>query len=299
MSAARKRHLWSLPQLAGPARRVTDLTADSAADGAADGAADNSADDGHTARQARLTELHQACFADLLRFVQRRLSGPEAEDVVATVFETAWVRLDDMPHGIQDARPWLFGVARNVMANHHRAAVRRTGLAVRLATTTTPDADVQLGEHEGFGARIDLVRAWRTLGEGDQEVLSLVAFDGLPGDQAAQVLKISRSAFAMRLQRARQRLALALDSDTNADSHPGASATTASASTRDGRTSDLSHTAVDAASPLRSGLGGDSAAGSASDPKSSTHHRPWSPPSATSSFPTSSGPSLEMTWPRL
>ena len=201
MSAGRTRHLWSSPRPSRPSRPAGPTTPD------ASGGADP---------RARLTELHEASYADLLRFVQRRLPGPEAEDVVAATFETAWARVDEVP---ADARPWLFGVARNVMANHHRAAARRSGLAVRLAAATTADADVRSDDHEGVGARIDLVRAWRTLAEADQEVLSLVAFDGLRGEQAAQVLGITRSAFAMRLQRARQRLAGALRADPADSAH--------------------------------------------------------------------------------
>lgn len=207
MSAGRKRHLWSLPRADRSARSAsTDTSADTLGESSA-AAVDPSPD---ATRAARFSQLHEASYAGLLRFVQRRVPGQEAEDVVASVFETAWVRLDDVP---EDARPWLFGVARNAMANHSRAAVRRTGLAVRLVSTTTAGAGVDPGEHDGVGARIDLVRAWRTLTKGDQEVLSLVAFDGLRGEQAAEVLGISRSAFAMRLQRARQRLASALHAD--------------------------------------------------------------------------------------
>ncbi|MGQ7296424.1 RNA polymerase sigma factor [Quadrisphaera sp. KR29] len=201
MSPGRQRHLWSLTR---PSRPAPEAPAGAAGD----------AD-----RRERLTQLHEASYADLLRFVQRRVPGPEAEDVVASVFETAWVRLDEVPVELAEARPWLFGVARNVMANHHRAAVRRTGPAVRLAGSTAPDADVQAGDHDGVSARVDLVRAWRTLAAADQEVLSLVAFDGLRGEQAARVLGVSRSAFAMRLQRARQRLATSLHDGTADTAH--------------------------------------------------------------------------------
>ncbi|WP_369974494.1 hypothetical protein [Nocardiopsis sp. FIRDI 009] len=42
-----------------------------------------------------------------------------------------WTRIDDVPSGDQ-ARPWVFGVARNVLANHRRGARRRDALAARL-----------------------------------------------------------------------------------------------------------------------------------------------------------------------
>ena len=58
------------------------------------------------------------------RYVARRLDGrtSEVEEVVAEVFTVAWRRRADLP---DVPLPWLYGVARNCLAN----AVR--GLFVR------------------------------------------------------------------------------------------------------------------------------------------------------------------------
>ncbi|WP_329008112.1 sigma-70 family RNA polymerase sigma factor [Micromonospora rifamycinica] len=163
----------------------------------------SSGDDG--ARERRFRCVHAATYPDLLRFVQRRVPPSEAEDVVSTVFLTAWRRLDDMP---EDARPWLFAVARRTMANQTRSWLRRQALDVRLVAQDEPaygDGTVDAA------ARIDLDRAWRGLRPDDREVLALVAFDGLTTGQAATVLGCRRSTFAMRLSRARERLRAALE----------------------------------------------------------------------------------------
>ncbi|GAA1610160.1 RNA polymerase sigma factor [Actinoplanes couchii] len=155
-------------------------------------------------QQERFRALHRNTYADLLRFVERRVPADEAEDIVSTVFLTAWRRLADVP---EDARPWLFAVARRTMANQTRGWLRRQALDVRLSGD---------GFHEPDGAtgaatRVDLERAWRTLSAGDREVLALIAFDGLTSEQAATVLNCRRSTFAMRLTRARKRLQSALE----------------------------------------------------------------------------------------
>jgi len=156
-----------------------------------------------------LRALHTATFPDLLRFVERRLPAHEAEDVVAKVFLVAWQRLDDVPRAdVSEARAWLFTVARHVMANHARAASRRAGLDVRMARE---HRDHEEDCTEVVGTRLDLARAWSRLSARDREVLALVAFDGLDGRQAAQVLGCRRSTFAMRLSRARLRLRQALE----------------------------------------------------------------------------------------
>jgi RNA polymerase sigma-70 factor (ECF subfamily) len=152
---------------------------------------------GASAKEQRFRALHDKTYPDLLRFVERRVAASEAEDVVSTVFLTAWRRLDDLP---EDARPWLFAVARNTMANQARGWSRRRALDVRMVSEEeyagVPDA----------AFRIDLLRAWATLSAADREVLALVAFDGLAAEEAATVLGCRRSTFAMRLSRARQRL---------------------------------------------------------------------------------------------
>ncbi|WP_305785635.1 RNA polymerase sigma factor [Symbioplanes lichenis] len=162
----------------------------------------------------RFRALHEATFRDLLRFVERRVPPDEAEDVVATVYLTAWRRFGEVP---EDARPWLFAVARRTMANQTRGWLRRKALAVRLTATDErhhPDSTA------GAASRIDLERAWRGLSTADREVLALVAFDGLTSDQAATVLGCRRSTYAMRLARARKRLQAALDPRPDAASVP-------------------------------------------------------------------------------
>jgi RNA polymerase sigma-70 factor (ECF subfamily) len=152
--------------------------------------------------EERFRALHQDTFADLLRFVERRVPPDEAEDIVSTVYLTAWRRFADLP---DDARPWLFAVARRTMANQTRGWLRRQALDVRLASIDTSPA------HDDPAARVDLQRAWQTLTAADREVLALVAFDGLTAEQAATVLNCRRSTFAMRLTRARKRLQAALE----------------------------------------------------------------------------------------
>lgn len=152
------------------------------------------------ARAERFRRLHAETYPDLLRFVKRRVSHGDSEDIVSTVFLTAWRRFDDVP---DDARPWLFAVARKIMANRTRGLLRRQALDVRLMAQPRDEGP---DDTAGVAALIDLNAAWRSLRPADREVLALIAFDGLTAEQAATVLGCRRSTFAMRLGRARQRL---------------------------------------------------------------------------------------------
>lgn len=151
----------------------------------------------------RFERLYRTCYHDLLGYALRRTDQPEAAaDVVADVFLVAWRRINEIPP--EQARAWLFGVARKVMANHHRADRRWTDLAARLrqelsqVTTVAPEVPD------------DIRRAFRTLAEADQELLRLVAWEGLTADELAVTLECTANAARIRLHRARRRFAQAL-----------------------------------------------------------------------------------------
>ncbi|GID32533.1 RNA polymerase sigma factor [Paractinoplanes brasiliensis] len=167
-------------------------------------------------------ELYRATYDDLLVFVERRVHLAVADDVVAEVFLTAWRRFADIPAAHDQARAWLFTVAHNVLRNRYRSDDRQQGLALRVvrepATHPGPEAD-------GVAARVDLVRAWQRLSRDDQQVITLTAFEGLTGRQAAQVLGITRPAFSLRLLRARHRLRQHLQAATPAPHRPHPTAT--------------------------------------------------------------------------
>lgn len=156
-------------------------------------------------REQRFTVLFQQTHAALLAYAVRRVADPsEAADVVAEAFLVAWRRIDEVPDG-PDARPWMFGVARRVLANAQRGERRRHALADRLRleiAEAVPAPDV--------AAATDVERAMRRLDEDDREVLRLTAWEQLARDEIALVLGVSRGAVRMRLHRARRRLAAVL-----------------------------------------------------------------------------------------
>src|SRR5262249_17266134 len=103
------------------------------------------------------------------------------------------------------ARPWLFGVARRVLANQRRGERRRTALAERLI------AEVDLAE-VSLPATSDgsVARAFAALSESDRELLALVAWEELSREELATALGVSRPVARLRLHRARRRFEAAL-----------------------------------------------------------------------------------------
>lgn len=158
-------------------------------------------------REQRFRELHATCSPDVRRFVQRRVHPDHVDDAIAETFLVVWRRLDSLPDGDDDARAWVFGVARHVLLNEHRGEQRRRALGVRLA-----DAAQDVGDTaDEVVPRVDVAAAWRLLSEVHQEALALAVLDGLDAPRAAAVLGISPVAFRLRLSRARRALRLHLD----------------------------------------------------------------------------------------
>ncbi|GLW12771.1 siderophore-interacting protein [Microtetraspora sp. NBRC 13810] len=124
-----------------------------------------------------------------------------AEEVVSETFTVAWRRRGDIP--AKARLPWLLGVAHNVIRDLHRGELRRAALNEALrswADQVQPDPADEVAE------RAAVLRALAMLSDGDKEVLTLVAWHGLTSAEAAKVVGSSRSAFFVRLHRARRRL---------------------------------------------------------------------------------------------
>lgn len=155
-------------------------------------------------RRARFTDLFDRTHAPLLAYAVRRVADPaDAADVVAETFLVAWRRLDDVPAG-DAARPWLFGVARRVLANHYRGERRRLALADRLREQVVETVPA----HEPDDPV--LLQALDRLPDDDQELLRLVAWEELARDEIALALGVPRATVRVRLHRARRRLAAQL-----------------------------------------------------------------------------------------
>lgn len=156
--------------------------------------------------EERFNGLFTRTHAALLAYALRRVDDPgDAAEIVAETFLVAWRRIDSVPAG-DDARPWLFGVARRVLANHRRGERRRAALTeklrLELREVTVPAPEVV--DH-------DLAAAMAMLSPDDRELLRLLAWEELDRDQIAAALGISKGTARVRIHRARQRLEKALE----------------------------------------------------------------------------------------
>jgi len=155
------------------------------------------------------------------RFVARRVDDPHtAADLTADVFLGAIDSAASYRGGPGGARAWLYGVARNVVAEERRRSAREWQASRRIAghRLLEPDDVARLVEQLDAQARArHTYQAVTKLPERDRAVVELVSVDGLTIAEAAEVLGLRPVSVRVRLHRARRRLRDLLDADRPGD----------------------------------------------------------------------------------
>ena len=152
--------------------------------------------------QQRFEEAFEAHHRAVLAYCLRRTrTEADAEDATSETFAVAWRRVGDLP-AAPHALPWLFAIARRVLANQRRSIGRRARLVLRIGSQPAPSV-----QHSTGGAALEALERLRP---DDAELLRLLAWEGLSHAEAGAVLGISANAVAIRLHRARRRYATEL-----------------------------------------------------------------------------------------
>jgi RNA polymerase sigma-70 factor (ECF subfamily) len=156
----------------------------------------------------RLTHLFEEHYEEVLAYCTRRIGPSDASDVAAEVFAVAWRRIDEVRW--ETARPWLYGIARGVIANRWRSIRRWSRLNRKLAHLSSAPVETPELYYVRREQDREVVSALSRLRPADQEVLRLAAWEGLSSSEMAEVLGISVAAAEQRLHRAKGRLARVL-----------------------------------------------------------------------------------------
>jgi len=152
--------------------------------------------------EKRFELLYAREYAAVKAYAVRRVGPVAAEDVAAETFTIAWSQIDRLP---SDPRPWLFGIARNVLRGQRRSGARQRKLAERLSREPpyVPPA----------AADREVLVALASLAESDREVVMLICWEGLSAAEAARAMGTTQVAARVRLHRARRRLRNRLRTD--------------------------------------------------------------------------------------
>jgi RNA polymerase sigma-70 factor (ECF subfamily) len=155
--------------------------------------------------QVEFEALFRDTRSPLLAYLTRRAASEDAADLLAEVYLIAWRSRAALPAG-EERRLWLFGVARRLLAEHHRSAWKQVdarGVAAAPDAPERPAADDGGDDDRGATVR----RALASLSDLDRELVTLTTWEGLSPAEAARVVGITAGTARVRLHRARARLA--------------------------------------------------------------------------------------------
>jgi RNA polymerase sigma-70 factor (ECF subfamily) len=169
------------------------------------------------ARAVRMRAALESNAVDLLKYFGRRVAPSEdAADLLSETLVTVWRRIADLPGEEPQARMWMFGVARRVLANHRRGKLRYNNLAARLRENLISDfaAELPISDRHVVWDALDRLPA------AQREVVLLVHGDGFTVTEAAKMMSSSASTTRTRYSTALRSLQGALEGLSISGSQP-------------------------------------------------------------------------------
>jgi RNA polymerase sigma factor (sigma-70 family) len=162
----------------------------------------------------RFASIFERHFAAIHHYLARRLGEDLADDLAAQVFLVAFERRGALRAGTTDIRPWLYGIATNLVRNNRRAERRLLAAMGRLSG----GRDVVLETESGASASDLAQLAWAlaALNQHQRDALLLHAWEGLTHGEIASSLGVPEGTVASRIARARRHLRQVLDGTESA-----------------------------------------------------------------------------------
>ncbi|KAB2352467.1 RNA polymerase sigma factor [Actinomadura rudentiformis] len=150
---------------------------------------------------------------DIYLYVAGRLDVQAADDVAAETFLTAFGERDRFDPGRGGLRPWLFGIATNLVARHRRKEARHYRTLARGTHERASDSHENrvLTSVNAQRLQPQLAMALTKLSQGERDVVLLVALAQLTHEEVAVALGISYGTVGSRLSRARKKLQNAIN----------------------------------------------------------------------------------------
>lgn len=156
--------------------------------------------------------LYDRHAPDIHRYAARRLGEGAADDITAETFLIAFRSRRRYDRTRRSARPWLYGIAANLIGKQRRGEER----ALRALARTGQDPVAASWSDrcdDRISAQGPLSGALASLSPGDRHALLLVAWADLGYQEVAEALGIPLGTVRSRLHRARRKVREALRLD--------------------------------------------------------------------------------------
>jgi RNA polymerase sigma-70 factor, ECF subfamily len=148
-----------------------------------------------------LEGVYEAFHAPLRRFVLVRVGdAAAADDVLQEIYLRIHAHIDSL-RDCSRLQAWVYQIARHTIVDYYRA--RRPAAELLESLTLPDDACVDNAECELAGSLAAMID---DLPEKYRQALSMIVYEGLTQQEAAERLGLSLSGAKSRVQRAREKL---------------------------------------------------------------------------------------------
>lgn len=150
-------------------------------------------------------DVFEAELVPLHRYLARRVGSAVADDLAAETFAVAFRKWADLDSG--PVRPWLYGIAANLVKHHWRKEQRMLRALARAGPNRAFDEDEVSAERlDAQAARAALAAALKDLRPVEREVLLLHAWAELSDSEVADALSLPLGTVKSHLSRSRAQL---------------------------------------------------------------------------------------------
>jgi len=139
-------------------------------------------------------------------YAARRAGRDVADDVASQTFTVAFDRRERFRDGVCDARPWLLGIATNLLRRHRRSEVARLRALAAAPVERASGLDDAIARADAAAVAPAVAAALARLGRRDREVLALLAWGELGYEEIAEALGVPVGTVRSRIHRARARV---------------------------------------------------------------------------------------------
>lgn len=161
------------------------------------------------AEPVRFGDLFDRHASVVFRYLVRRVGVDAAEPLLGDVFRIGFEKRAIYDPAIPNARPWLYGIATNLIARHRRSEARRIHATARVLTRSRSTHDPT----DDIAPRLDAVDLWprvasaiALLPDAERDALLLYAWEELSYDEIARALDVPIGTVRSRINRARTTL---------------------------------------------------------------------------------------------
>jgi len=156
-------------------------------------------------------EIFERHYDAILRYGRQRVGHDVGEEIAARTMMIAFDRRASFDGRLRSARPWLYGIAINLVRHHVRD--ERVHMAALARLPIDPDLadDETLDRLDAARRRPSLLDALLQLRPADRDAFTMLALSDLSYQEIATALGVPEGTVGSRIHRARRALREAID----------------------------------------------------------------------------------------